>query len=255
MRIQGNRMEWPGGALTCLNDGAQHFGQDFFPDPRGAVLPDVITLPVHAFVLQRQGADPVLIDTGQGEPHGVASALDRVGIGRDKIGTVVFTHLHGDHRGGYLAGGYETAQVYVSAAEADFWSGQNHPAHEVLNRAGPLLQLCRDGDEIVAGLRVWHLPGHTPGHIGLILEDRIAIVGDLLHRADLQLGDPDLATRYDIAPSIAAATRKTALARIDQQGLVMCGGHIRVPGHEASQEGAPFLRISRAGHGWQAKSA
>jgi glyoxylase-like metal-dependent hydrolase (beta-lactamase superfamily II) len=62
-----------------------------------------------------------------------------------------------------------------------FWSGPPAPVTRVL----------RDGDE-VAGFRVVHTPGHTPGHIVFFREsDRVAIAGDVLcniHFLSLQPG-------------------------------------------------------------------
>jgi glyoxylase-like metal-dependent hydrolase (beta-lactamase superfamily II) len=53
---------------------------------------------------------------------------------------------------------------------ARIWSGPPHPVGWKL----------RDGDR-VAGFRVVHAPGHTPGHVVFFREkDRVAIAGDLL---------------------------------------------------------------------------
>jgi glyoxylase-like metal-dependent hydrolase (beta-lactamase superfamily II) len=256
MQVDGDRLVWPEGTLTRLNDTVLHFDASLFPDPRGVAIPANVTLPVHAFLLQRPDKAPVLIDTGEGGPDGggVARALERIGVARRDIETVVFTHLHGDHRGGYLAGGYASARVCLSQAEATYWSAQDHPANQVLALAGDRAQTLHDGDEVVPGMRVWALPGHTPGHIGLVIDDRIAVVGDLLHRADLQLADPDLSTRYDVDPALATLTRRAALGEISTREMVLCGGHIRMPGQEDIPDGAPFLRLSAAGRGWQARS-
>ena len=256
MRALGDRMVWPGGALTCLKDTVLYFGADLFPDPRGASVPDNIALPVHAFLLQRDGVAPVLIDTGEGGAHGgISRTLAALGVARGDIGTVIFTHLHGDHHGGYLAGGYDGAKVCVSEAEARFWAAQDHPANQVLALAAGRTRLAKDGDEVVPGVRVWTLPGHTPGHIGVVIDNRIAVVGDLLHRADLQLADPDLATRYDVDRAQATRTRRTALAEIARRAWVVCGGHIRMPGQKDRPDGAAFLRVSDADRGWQARMA
>jgi glyoxylase-like metal-dependent hydrolase (beta-lactamase superfamily II) len=257
MRIDGDRLVWPDGVLTRLNDTVLRFDASLFPDPGEAVIPETIALPVHAYLFQRPGMAPVLIDTGEGgaDGGGVARALERIGVTRGDIETVVFTHLHGDHRGGYLAGGYHAARVCLSDAEAAYWSGQDHPANQVLAMAAGRAQTMQDGDEVVPGLRVWALPGHTPGHIGLVIDDQIAVVGDLLHRADLQLADPDLATLYDVDPALATLTRRAALAEISARAMVLCGGHIRMPGQEDTPDGAPFLRLSAAGRGWQARPA
>lgn len=254
MRVGPQRIDWDGGSLHCLCDGAVAFGQDLFPDPRGAVLPERLVLPVQAYLLCRDGQAPVLIDTGSGGVDaGVALALQALGVDRGEIGTVIFTHLHGDHRGGYLAGGYERATVILSRDEADYWGGQDHPARQVLEMAGDRLVLVEDGDEPVPGVRVWALPGHTPGHVGLVIDGRIAVVGDILHRADLQLADPELSTRFDVDPALACAIRKAALARIAAEDMVVCGGHMRLPGQEEDPLGAALLRLAAKGEGWQAK--
>lgn len=256
MRVEGDRLCWSGGELVRLNDGVVRFGRELFPDPRGAVLPEAIMLPVQAYLLLRSGRAPILIDTGSGGVEaGVARALAALGIAKAGVGTVVFTHLHGDHRGGYLAGGYERARVCLSRAEAEFWGGQYHPARQVLELAGDRAQLLADGDEVEPGLRVWALPGHTPGHIGLVIDDQIAVVGDILHQADLQLADPDLATRFDTNVALATASRKAALARIAMQDMVICGGHMRLPGDEETEAGVGFLRLSPLGNGWEARAA
>ena len=254
MRVGANRINWDGGSLHCLYDGAVAFGRDLFPDPRGAVLPETITLPVQAYLLCRDGQAPLLIDSGSGGAEaGVALALQALGVDRDTIGTVVFTHLHGDHRGGYLAGGYERARVVLSRGEAGYWGGQDHPARQVLELAGERLVLVEDADEPVPDLRVWALPGHTPGHVGLVIDGRIAVVGDILHRADLQLADPELSTRFDVEPAVARVTRKAALARIAAEDMVICGGHMRLPGQEEDPMGAAFLRLAAKGDGWTAR--
>lgn len=254
MRVGANRIDWDGGSLHCLFDGEVAFGRDLFPDPRGVVVPERLALPVQAYLLLRDGQPPVLIDTGSGGSEGgVALALQGLGVDRGEIGTVVFTHLHGDHRGGYLAGGYERARVVLSRGEADYWGGQDHPARQVLELAGERLVLVEDGDEPVPGLRVWALPGHTPGHVGLVIDGRIAVVGDILHRADLQLADPELSTRFDVEPAVARVTRKAALARIAAEDMVVCGGHMRLPGQEEDPTGAAFLRLAAKGEGWTAR--
>lgn len=254
MRVGPQRIDWDGGSLHCLCDGAVAFGRDLFPDTRGVVLPERLVLPVQAYLLCRNGHAPVLIDTGSGGVDaGVARGLQALGVDRGEIGTVVFTHLHGDHRGGYLAGGFEQARVCLSRGEAGYWAGQDHPARQVMEAAGKKLVLVEDGDEPLPGLRVWALPGHTPGHVGLVIDGRIAVVGDILHRADLQLADPELSTRFDVEPAVARVTRRAALARIAAEGLVVCGGHMRLPGQEEDPLGAAFLRLAAKGEGWTAR--
>lgn len=254
MEAFGDRLVWPGGELWQLTDGAVRFGRDLFPDPRGAVVPEALVLPIHAFLLKRPGAAPVLIDSGAGM-GGVAEGLARAGVAVEEIGTVIFTHLHSDHCGGYLAGGFGKAGVCLSAAEAAFWAGKDHAGARTLAAAEGRLHTVADGDEIVPGVTVWALPGHTPGHIGLVIDGQVAVVGDILHRADLQLADPLLSTKFDSDPAQAVASRTAALARVAAEGMVICGGHIRLPGQEEAAGGAGFLRLTPKGGGHEARAA
>jgi glyoxylase-like metal-dependent hydrolase (beta-lactamase superfamily II) len=62
------------------------------------------------------------------------------------------------------------------------WAGPSHPVQRVL----------RDGDEL-AGFRVVHAPGHTPGHVIYFREsDRVALAGDVLANIHFLTGLPGL---------------------------------------------------------------
>lgn len=261
MQATGDILRWDGAELIRLYDGAVRFGQDFFPDPRGTALPDEVVLPVQAYLLRRPGDAPLLIDTGSGALYGdkggrVARALAALGLAPDDIGDLVLTHLHGDHCGGLLSDGYAASRLHVGAVEADYWAAQDHAASaRVLAENASRIRRAQDGEEIAPGVRVWGLPGHTPGQIGLVIDDRVGVVGDMLHRADIQLADPRIATKFDVDPAQAVATRLAALERIAAEGWVFCAGHARLPGQEEGATGQPFLRLQRAGTGWQAVAA
>ena len=258
MRVEGNSLVWSGRRLTCLHDGMVRFGADFFPDPRGAQVPDSVALPVHAYLLQSDGTAPMLIDTGSGALFGaagggVAPALAALGVAPGDIGAVFLTHLHGDHIGALVGGGFAQAQLVLTAAEARHWTGRDHAAARLLAAEAGRITTLDDGDAVAPGLQVWALPGHTPGQAGLVIDGRVAVVGDMIHRADIQLPDPMIATKFDVDPALACTTRKAALARIAEQNLVFCGGHARAPGQEELAEGLAFLRLQAAGAGWKAR--
>ncbi len=128
----------------------------------------------------------VLIDTGTRWAKG--RLLRQL---RERPRLIALTHCHPDHQGSAHAL-CEHFGIPLACHEADaaavegcapmlprnrllrlanwFWSGPPHPVGRVLH----------DGDE-VAGFRVVHAPGHTPGHILLFREsDRVAIAGDVL---------------------------------------------------------------------------
>ncbi len=102
--------------------------------------------------------------------HGVAAIIDPVdppatylelaaslGV---RIRFVVDTHLHADH--------VSSARALATEAGADYVL---HQSADVNYRCHPV----QEGDHLDLGnvsLRVEHLPGHTPEHLGLIVTDR-----------------------------------------------------------------------------------
>lgn len=260
MRVDGNTLVWSGRRLTCLHDGMVRFGDDFFPDPRGVRVPESVALPVHAYLLETEGAPPLLIDSGSGTLFGaagggVAPALAALGLTPGDIGAVFLTHLHGDHIGGVLAGTWPTARLYLSAEESRHWAGTDHAAARLLAAEAARITTVADRDEIAPGVQVWALPGHTPGQAGLEIDGQVAVVGDMVHRADIQLPDPMIATKFDVDPPRACLTRQAALARIADRAMVFCAGHARAPGYQDQPEGPAFLRLLADGSGWRAVPA
>ncbi|MEN6343426.1 MAG: MBL fold metallo-hydrolase [Methanospirillum sp.] len=140
----------------------------------------------------------VVIDTGM-----PGSGRKILGYIRDtlhrrpaEIGSILLTHYHMDHTGGVAAlkKAAGTARVAVHEADAGYVSGRTAPPRfggtrgmllglaETVLGPGPFEPdlLVRDGDR-VDGLRCIHLPGHTPGSIGLLDEgSAVLFCGDTL---------------------------------------------------------------------------
>ncbi|GHO62187.1 hypothetical protein KSC_010790 [Ktedonobacter sp. SOSP1-52] len=107
------------------------------------------------------------------------------------LSQVALTHCHPDHQGA-VKQICATRDIPLACPEADIASMEGRTpmlprtaAIKImqLGFAGPAYSVQRslhDGDEI-AGFRVIHTPGHTPGHVMYFREsDRVAIVGDVL---------------------------------------------------------------------------
>lgn len=133
---------------------------------------------------------------------GMAPAIERAASARGGIKRVVLSHAHSDHRGGASKLG---APIFCHpeerpGAEGDGWAETGFDDSKIRN---PLIRGLRsgaveamDGGSVqiagtleegndVAGFEVIHLPGHTPGLIGLWREpDRLAIVSDAVFMWD-----------------------------------------------------------------------
>jgi glyoxylase-like metal-dependent hydrolase (beta-lactamase superfamily II) len=133
------------------------------------------------------------------EPEGLLHGLHRLGIRPDEVDAVVTTHLHWDHAGGLTRrdqeGGLELtfpkAKHFIQRSEWDF---ALHP--DVRSQSGyidddftPLLDGHRaveflTGDaEVMPGVELRHVGGHTPGSQVMILragELACAVTGDLV---------------------------------------------------------------------------
>lgn len=115
-------------------------------------------------VHDRQSSETAVVDPGDG-----SVALNAAAQRGWTITQIWNTHWHGDHTGGNLE---------VKAATGCLVSG---PAGE--NIAGIDVRLG-EGDSVRLGdhvATVWHVPGHTLGHIAFVFEpERVAFVGDTL---------------------------------------------------------------------------
>jgi glyoxylase-like metal-dependent hydrolase (beta-lactamase superfamily II) len=205
-----------GGSLWL--DGGAMFG--IIPKPMWSKLVRVdeenrIPLAMTCLLVE-SGGKRILIETGAGSTakyeakergffrfadHWVLDSLQAAGIERKSIDYVVLTHLHFDHAGGGTMpdgkGGsvpsFPNARYIVQRGE---WEDAVK-AHCVMSRTyreenlAPLEQAgvlsLVDGDaEIIPGVSVRHLPGHTQHHQGIVLDsgdERAIQPGDLLPTA------------------------------------------------------------------------
>ncbi len=149
------------------------------------------------------GSDASLVLVDAGLPRYEHRVLRRMrALGLDDLRLIFITHAHLDHYGSAAALRRLTgAPIAIHRADGDAMGRGETPVGSVrgwgrlllalLRLLGPYLQpeptppdvLLDDGSDLCAyGLDavVLHTPGHTPGSSCLIVEGRIAFVGDLL---------------------------------------------------------------------------
>jgi glyoxylase-like metal-dependent hydrolase (beta-lactamase superfamily II) len=265
---------------TVLSDGYYSYPVDwFFPnaDPERLVQAlDRRRLPHHAVVspytclLVETGRHVLLIDTGAG-PGGrssgaIVARLEMAGIRPRDVDTVILTHAHPDHIGGTVRPDGRTvfpnARHILSEYEWEFWT-RGHPdlsamrvPHDVREAMCPVvkrsIETLRfqietvDGErEVIDGVRVIPAPGHTPGHLAILIEsagERLLHVGDAAVHP-LHMEYPELHNGFDQNPPQAAAMRRSLVEFAASERMRIMAFHFPFPS---------FGQVAqRAGEGWE----
>jgi N-acyl homoserine lactone hydrolase len=120
-------------------------------------------------------------------------ALARRGLGPRDIDGVVLSHSHWDHIQNIDV--FDHAPIMIHPFEREY-SLEPHrndwatPAWTGLILERQMIVDVQDGDQLLQGVKVVDLPGHTPGSIGLAVEtsDGLDVLtGDALHHASYAL--------------------------------------------------------------------
>ncbi|HXR13353.1 MAG TPA: N-acyl homoserine lactonase family protein [Solirubrobacteraceae bacterium] len=157
------------------------------------------------FYVLRRGEEVIVIDTGfrpaAAAPRGrecltpPAQALARLGIDPARVKRLLITHLHWDHIGNVEL--FEAAELFVPAAELEFWSAPisrnvQFWAHvdpegvaliEGAWRAGRVA-VTGEQQEIAPGLRTITVGGHSPGQQVLVVDTAsgpVVLASDAVH--------------------------------------------------------------------------
>jgi glyoxylase-like metal-dependent hydrolase (beta-lactamase superfamily II) len=193
------------GDLQCIavKDGTFSYPTDWFfsnvpleqleDSFRDHNLPSNQVVSPYTCLVVKTGKHKVLIDTGA---DGLAPTtgdllknLSAEGIAAEEITTVILTHSHPDHIGGVLdtsgEPAFPNARNVMSKTEWDFWtSDPDLRSTRMDDHVKDLLVMCArknlpplkgrvellDGEkEIVPGVYAIPAPGHTPGHIAVVV--------------------------------------------------------------------------------------
>lgn len=224
-----------------------------------------ISIDVNCFVLR--GKDGItLVDAGTGSAWGPAlgharAALVAAGIQPEEVDRVLITHLHGDHALGLFDGEQPwlpRAEIIVPQADLGYYSDETKRAGTPDNKRGAFditatLQRLYAGrirpaapGEVLPGIELIALPGHSFGHGGYLIGDgarALLLWGDALHLAEEQAADPDLGIVYDLDAAQAARSRREILERAAATGWAVSGGHI-TGFRQVRRQGAGFKLVS-----------
>ncbi len=155
---------------------------------------------INSFALVQDDGSVTLVDTGlKRAPARIVAGLASIGKHPRDVTRIVLTHVHPDHAGGAAEMSRRTGAPVLVHGDDHGWarSGRIRGANDPSTRMGRLF--ARAGDAkieafepgpalmdgqllpVSGGVRVVHTPGHSPGHISLLIEQSgTLITGDAL---------------------------------------------------------------------------
>ena len=223
-------------------------------------------------LLVKAGKQKVLIDTGADglvpTSGDLLKQLQAEGITPEEITAVILTHAHPDHIGGVLDANrhpaFPNARYVMSRIEWNFWTsdpnlsgtGMNDHVKELLisfarNNLPPLeerVELLDGEKEVVPGVYAIPAPGHTPGHLAVVVSSSQA---QLLHMVDsvlhpMNLEHPAWRNVFDLNEDTAATTRRQLLDRAAADNASVLAYHFPFPG---------LGRVTNHGNAWRWEAA
>lgn len=223
-------------------------------------------LSFHALVVAT-GEQTILVDTCIGNDRTTLPELPpmhtpflddlaAVGYPRERIDTVVCTHLHFDHVGWHtmLVDGrwtvtFTQARHLVARDEWEHWRSTQT---ELTNLGDTLLPVLDAGlvdlvlpvHQICDEVRLEPTPGHTPGHVSVRIRsegEEAVITGDVVHHP-VQFAEPELRSASDSDPDVARSTRRAFAERYGDDSTLVIGTHFVAP---------TAGNLVREGHGWR----
>ncbi len=201
------------------------------------------------------GEATVLVDVGSGSRFmpsagALVSNLETAGFALEDITHVVITHAHPDHiwgvRDDFDEALFPEASYFIGGAEHAYWM-QDGLANSVptemqqfvvgavnsINVDGAEWSLVANDQEIAPGVRVIDSPGHTPGHMAVIVESagqQLMAVGDSMNHAYMNFAHPEWYNGFDMDGDQTVATRMRLLDMAATDGMSVLGYHFPFPG-------------------------
>ncbi len=183
-----------------------------------------------------EGETLALVDTGlPWSAQRVFNYIESIGRKPEELDTILMTHGHPDHTSGALAiikrtGAEIIAHADDTRAHSDgetslsyMGMGSSFRAPLPFLRRTPVSSHVSDGQvlPLLGGIKVIHTPGHTPGSVCYLLENK-----GLLFSGDTAFSDGKRISRSVPFPGYSKPDYKNSLERLATMDFdTLCGGH------------------------------
>ena len=249
---------WPGTMITAnaTVDALKHESEWLSPfvDDKGKIL-----LSIHALLVESEGRR-ILVDTcvGNDKPRpGFAdfnnlhtpflADMEKAGVSRDSVDTVICTHLHLDHVGwntmlvnGRWVPTFPKAKYIMADRELTHWTQKEKDDPSavpwITDSVLPIVeakraQIVKSDFVLNESIQFIPTPGHTIDHYSVLVgqpgQDAF-ITGDMIH-SPIQGKYPELGMRADYDSRQAGQTRRKVFDRFCDTSTIMCVVHFPSP--------------------------
>jgi glyoxylase-like metal-dependent hydrolase (beta-lactamase superfamily II) len=135
--------------------------------------------------LIKSGENYIAIDAGN-KLQELKQGMDALEVSPEKVVAVLLTHSDSDHVGGLSL--FKNAKVYISSAEEQMIDGQTVRALVIMKNSFHIpYEKLEDNQMIdISGVKIKCIltPGHTPGHMCYLINDKYLFSGDTLSLKD-----------------------------------------------------------------------